>query len=747
MGTIDTAEALGGREAELSLITEMLDALEAADDALVLQVAGDPGIGKSRLLGELASQAGVRGHLVLSGRAADFEAEQPFGVFGDALDGWLLDQERERLEVLASGLAAELAMVFPAFGPLASARVELQQEERYRAYRAVRGMLSSLARTAPIVLVLDDVQWADPGSIELIGHLLAHPCQGPVLVALAFRPAPASARLSAALAAALKEPNARRLTLAPLSPAAARAVLGSQVSRAVGDRLYHQSGGNPFYLLQLARGEALAGRRSEAAGAIDSGVPEAVRAALWSELSSLSAPGLLLLQGAAVAGDPFERSLAAAAGGVGAGEALDLADELLQSRLIQPTAVSGQFAFRHPIVRSTVYALASSTWRARAHGRIAATLASDHATAQAQAPHVERSAEKGDGGAIAVLVEAAGSSARRAPALAARWYEAALRLLPDEAGTEGQRIDLLMARTNAMAGSGELDQARSALCEVLDRLPTEDPGRLAIIAACAGVEHMLGRHRDARSRLMLAYRSQQDTRSLPAVLLQVELAAGAGYENRAEEQVAWAEQALEGATVLGQRAVAALAAGQVALGRYLLGLPALDAMHRAAAALDALDDAELATRLDIAIFVGWSELTLERHERAVEHLQRLIDVARATGQGAALRVTMTIQAWSLMHMGRLDEAEELLSAATEAGYLASHLFLSIAVGFSGVLATHRGDLIAAVRAGEEAVRLAGSADSVTPTISALCLATALIEAEMRGAPARPCSPRAAAAIW
>ena len=280
MGTTDTAEALGGREAELSLLTEMLDALEAADDALVLQVAGEPGIGKSRLLRELASQAGFRGHLVLSGRAADFEAEQPFGVFGDALDGWLLDQERERLEALASGLAAELAMVFPAFGPLASARVELQQEERYRAYRAVRGMLSSLARTAPIVLVLDDVQWADPGSVELIGHLLAHPCQGPVLVALAFRPAPASPRLSAALAAALKEPNARRLTLGPLSPAAARTVLGSQVSRAVGDRLYHQSGGNPFYLLQLARGEALAGRRSEAAGAIDSGVPEAVRAAL-----------------------------------------------------------------------------------------------------------------------------------------------------------------------------------------------------------------------------------------------------------------------------------------------------------------------------------------------------------------------------------------------------------------------------------------------------------------------------------
>ena len=728
MRTTDSGASVSGREVELGVLAEMLDALETAGNALVLQIAGEPGIGKSRLLRELTSQARSRGHLVLSGRAAEFEAEHPFGVFGDALDGSLLDQGHERLEALASGLAAELAMVFPAFGPLASARVQLQQEERYRAYRAVRGMLSSLARTAPIVLVLDDVQWADPGSVELIGHLLAHPCQGPVLLALAYRPAQISPRLSAALAAALKDPSARRLTLRPVSPDAARMVLGRQVPRAVADRLYEESGGNPFYLLQLARGNTLTGPHADAGGAIVSGVPEAVRASLARELSSLSAPALLLLQGAAIAGDPFEPSLAAGAAGLRASEALDLSDELLQSQLIHPTAVGGEFAFRHPIVRATVYELASSGWRVRAHGRIAATLASDHATAEAQAPHIERSAEKGDHVAIAVLVEAAGSAARRAPALAARWYEAALRLLPDAAGTEDHRIDLLMARANAMAGLGELDQARGTLCEVLERLPTKDPGRLAIVAACAGVEHMLGRHRDARSRLTLAYRTQQDARSLPAVLLQVELAAGAGYECRPEDQIAWAEQALEGATLLGERAIEVLAAGQLALGLYFLGLPAVDAMERAAAGLDALDDAELAARLDIAIWVGWSESCLERNERAVEHLQRMIDVARATGQGAALRVTMAIQSWSLMHLGRLDEAEEVLSAAIEAGYLAPHMFQAIAVGFSSVLATYRGDFAGAVRAGEEAVQLARSADSgLNPMISALCLAIPLIE--------------------
>ena len=728
VGVADTGETLGGREVELSVLAEMLDALETAESALVLQVAGEPGIGKSRLLRELTSQAGTRGHLVLSGRAAEFEAEQPFGVFGDALDAWLVDQERERLEALASGLATELAMVFPAFGPLASARVQLQQEERYRAYPAVRGMLSSLARTAPFVVVLDDVQWADPGSVELMGHLLAHPCQGPVLLALAYRPAQISSRLSAGLATALKEPSARRLALGPLSPAAAHQVLGPQVSRAVGDRLYHESGGNPFYLLQLARGDTLAGPHSEAAGAIDSGVPETVRAALTSELSSLSSAGLLLLQGAAVAGDPFERSLAAAAVGLGASESLDLTDELVRFQLIHPTAVGGQFAFRHPIVRATVYELASIAWRVRAHARIAATLASDGATAEAQAPHVERSAEKGDDGAIAVLVEAAGSSARRAPALAARWYEAALRLLPETAATEEQRIGLLMALANAQAGCGRLDRSRSALCDVLEYMGPEHPGRVPIVAACAGVERVLGRHRDAEARLTVAHRAQPDSTSLPAVLLRLELAGAAATGSRADEMLAWAEQTRQDAARLGEAALEVAASGQVAQAHYYLGRPASDAIARAAAGLDALTDAELASRLDIGLWVGWTEVVLERFEQAIDHCERVIDVARATGQGAILVTTMSAQAAALIQLGRLDEAGEKLAAAIDAGRLAPQAPFSVTLGLSSVLATHRGDYDAAVAAGSEGVRLMYAADpSGIRGLSGLRLATPLAE--------------------
>jgi DNA-binding NarL/FixJ family response regulator len=585
-----------------------------------------------------------------------------------------------------------------------------------------------MAAEAPVVVALDDVQWADSGSVELISHLLAHPCRAPVLLALGFRPAQVPARLTVALAAALREPGARRLDLASLSPAAAGHLLGATASRSVRDRLYRESGGNPFFLLQLARGEALDRRRPGDGADPESGVPETVRAALASELSSLSAPALVLLEGAAVAGDPFELRLAAGAADIGEADALELVDELLRFQLVHPVSMVGHFAFRHPIVRSILYQLATGGWRVRAHARLAGVLAAAGASPSAQAPHVERSAELGDAGAVAVLVAAGASSAPRAPALAAHWYAAALRLLPDTPAAEGRRIELLIAMATALGGYGQLEDSRRALCEVLERLPERHPDRVAVVAYCAGVEHLLGRHRDAHARLSLAHRLVEGSGSVEAVLLEIELAAGAGYENRCQEMLDWAELALKGAAELGLPALEVAAAGQVALARYFLGLPAGAAIDRAAAGLDALDDAELAGRLDIGLWVGWTESVLEHHDRAVEHCQRVIDVSRATGQGATLLVTMTAQAWSLIRMGRLDKAGETLGAAIEAGQLAPNLFLSIAVGLSSLLATHRGELEAAVAAGEEGVRLARSADpGLIPGMSGLYLAIPLIE--------------------
>ncbi len=722
-------QALHDRTAELATIADVLEALHGGVPGLSLQLAGEAGIGKSRLLDELLDQARARGHLVFTGRAAEFEGELPFGLIADAMDDWLLRLPHERRQALAGDLAGKLAAVLPAFDALASDRPAEVQEERFRAYRAIRVLLSTLALDTPVVLALDDLQWADPGSVELVAHLLAHPPAGPVLLALAFRPAQTAPRLERALAAALRDQQSTRLEPALLNAAAAHALLGPDLPRPLRARLYRESGGNPFFLLQLMRGVRRAGPAGAGTAVPTTPIPEAVRAALATELSSLSPPAQTLLQGAAVVGDPFDEQLAACAANIGRSEALLLVDELLESALITPAALgAGYYAFRHPIVRATVYESARSGWRTRAHVRVSDALSERGAGASARAPHVERAARPGDADGLAVLTAAGRETAPRAPALAARWYAAALRLLPHTAETEPQRIELLIAEATALGGSGQLEASRNVLGTVLDRLPPGAPGRVALVGYCAAVEHLMGRHRDADARLLRCHEALTDSASPDAVAVQIELAAGAAYQNRVAEMTGWTEQALAGATALGDPALGMAAAGQLALAHYFGGRPTAAALDRAAAGIDAIDDAGLAGRLDVGLWIGWSEAVCERHEQAIAHCQRVLDVARATGQGAPLLVTTTAQAWALIRCGRLAEADERLTAVIEAGRLAPNLFLTVAVGLWSMIATYRGDYDAAVRAGEESVQLARSADpGLIPGMAGVYLATALIE--------------------
>jgi len=717
---------LVGREEELEALAGVLNAMGGDQGGSVVQIAGEPGIGKSRMLRELAAMARARGHVVLAGRAAEFEGEVAFGVFRDALDDWLLACGAQRRAALAGDQEVELAVVLSAFEGAARRRRDVEQE-RHRSYRAVRRLLATMAGGSGLVLILDDVQWADPGSVELLCHVLAHPPAGNVLVAVAFRPAQLVWPLQRALASVVREHEAVRMDLAPLSVEQAVELLGADLRGDVSRRVYCESGGNPFFLLQLARAQRLGQSGATARQGVV--VPAAVGVALASELSSVSSVAHVLLQGAAVAGDPFDLVQAACAAGVDEASALDRLDTLLAAGLVSATDVAGRFAFRHPIVRGAVYESASSAWRARAHGRLAALLAVAGVEAGVQAPHVERSARKGDRDAVAVLIAAGDASAQRAPAVAARWYAAARRLLTDGPAEEERRIELQVAEATALRGCGELAASQATLDDLLERLPAAHPARVRVVAWCAAVEHLLGRHRHAGARVTVAREAIQDSEAADAVLLEVELAAGCGYENRHDAMHEHAQQALAGATGLGgDRALHVVAAGQVALARYFAGAPTDDAVGRAAAAMDRLEDAELARRLDIGLWVGWTEAVLERHDAAIAHCQRVLDVSRDTGQGATLLVTMTAQAWAQIRAGRLHEAETTLTEAVESGRLSGGVFFAVALGLSAVLATHRGDHQAALAAGEECVRLGRTSDpGLIRGMSGFYLANVLIE--------------------
>src|SRR5918995_3151930 len=158
------ADQLVGRAAELGVIDHALAELERRSFG-ALELRGEPGMGKTRLLSELAGRADALGHIVLSGSAAELETDLPFLVFVDALDEYLQALERRRLDALEPETLADLAGVFPALQSFAADAAQ----DRYRMHRAVRQLLDALAATKPMVLVLDDLHWADPASLELLG--------------------------------------------------------------------------------------------------------------------------------------------------------------------------------------------------------------------------------------------------------------------------------------------------------------------------------------------------------------------------------------------------------------------------------------------------------------------------------------------------------------------------------------------------------------------------------------------------
>ena len=257
------------------------------------------------------------------------------------------------------------------------------------------------------------------------------------------------------------------------------------------------------------------------------GVPQSVMSMLAEEVRSLPPGSRRVLEAAAVAGEPFEPDVAAEIGEVSDSDVAGALDDLLERDLVRTTDVPRQFRFRHPLVRRAVYAHAGGGWRLAAHGRAAAALAARGASAAAQAHHVEHSARRGDEHAIALLSRAAATAAPRAPATAARWLQAAVRLVPEAESAPAieRRVELLTGLADAQRAAGRLDACRSTLLQALDLVGAEgSPARVRLVTACAAVEHWLGRHAEASARLDAAIADLGGERSAGAVALRVERA-------------------------------------------------------------------------------------------------------------------------------------------------------------------------------------------------------------------------------
>ena len=217
---VRTGEHLVGRAETCSVFDESLLGLAHGPPPAALALIGEPGIGKSRLLAEAAARADAHGYLVLRGAASELERDLPFWVFVDALDEHVRGLEPHSLDALDDGTRDTLAEILPSLNPPAGSRATAVLHDRYRVHAAVRDLLERLAAVTPLVLLVDDLHWADTASIELFGALLRRPPDAPILVAASLRPRQAPGRLSAALERAHRSGVLQRIEIGALTRAA-----------------------------------------------------------------------------------------------------------------------------------------------------------------------------------------------------------------------------------------------------------------------------------------------------------------------------------------------------------------------------------------------------------------------------------------------------------------------------------------------------------------------------------------------
>ncbi|MBO2451024.1 AAA family ATPase [Actinomadura barringtoniae] len=715
---------LVGRRDVLDLLDRALNATRTGG-FLQLSLIGEPGVGKTRLLRELATRA-APDLAVFEGRATEFEQETPFGLILDALEDHV---ERADL-ALTTDEKCLLAHLFPTLSEGSGLTGDLSGLARHHLHRATRRLLELIAEERGLVLILDDLHWADTPSLDLLDYLVRHPPRARILVAMGYRPQQASAQL----VTLSEEEGGRAIPVRPFTEGEADEFLTPRISRSRRRELFQESGGNPFYLEALTQMDPGGTAAKQAVDAeFSPELPLAVRAALQAEFANLDPAVRTVAQGAAVISDEFNATLTAAASGMSESMALSGLDTLVARDIVRPAAPA-HFRFRHPLLRQAAYESAGAGWRLAAHARLAAHLERLGAPAVVRARHVEHSAQFGDGAAIATLTEAARAVAAHAPTTTAHWLRAALDLMPEDAGHPGlpDRVDLLFELFHVQAVSGRADMARGTGTELLRILPAEDYARRAkAVQLCGVIYRQLGRHELARAFVRDELAKIADPESPAAAILHARTAADrllvldidgaqAALDHIPERAPEW-PPGLEVA-VEAMRALPAYGHGRVA--------DALRYLDETGSLIDGTPDEHLHQFMDSLGWFCWSTVLLGRYELALHHFEQTRALALRTGQNYMLGYILAGLARLHVLTGRLPEAAKAADEALEEGRLLRSDELRVyAITQQCLCASEFGEHDRALRLGEEAMAVDPHAREWWSAMARYTHAAALLEAE------------------
>ncbi|MBD0711697.1 MULTISPECIES: helix-turn-helix transcriptional regulator [unclassified Streptomyces] len=622
----------------------------------VVELHGDPGSGKSRLLSVLMAAAEDQGVRVLDGRCQPAE-QDVFGVFTRALGDLVTPQALSRLapvhaELIRTHLCVLRDSPAPPPPPLPLSH-------------AVHALLADAA-DGGLLLVLDDFHRAHPKAQELADHLVRRDPGAPVLVVIAQRSRQADPSLLGTLAYGAEQGRVTRVALGPIDPDQAARLLNVRPDTGWLRSAYQESQGNILDLLVL--GEAAPLRPS-----LTTDLVTGPLAPLTVELEALDPVERQVAECAAALGDPFTREELTDVCELPFDQVCATVSRLVRLDILRPLPHSfTQYVFRQPVLRALAHERTDQCRRRRAHRRALAVLNRRAAPAAERAVHIEQSTSAFTPEDLETLALAGKETTLSAPEDAIRWLLLALHGLAPGDRSPGRLLGLIPPLARAFQAADRLDDNAALHLFAHDAGVRPDEARHAVIRVCVLVECLHGRFTEADAMLrteLARVGSAADTDLLSRLTIfrgiLSSLCNDGELASHASAALRLARTGGRPTTLAGALSLHALA--ELTAGRTAGALAAYDAAVRQ---LDELPDSELRLHTEYLALLGTCALSLGRPQEAETRFARGLAVSAGHHPDAMLPALYGGLAEAQLRQGRLESA---LPSAAEAADLAGHL--------------------------------------------------------------------------